>query len=189
MSESNMTPQEPDYRPMPRPPAGPPDPAGRALRGDIARLLFHWVKGQFIVAGIMAGIYAVAFYLLNVPLWFLVGFLCGVLHLVPLFGPILGLLVPVGAVLLGGGGAFQVLAVIGVYVVAQAVESFFITPKILGTELQMRPLLVFVAGILGGMMFGFIGLLFAVPVLAVAMLVWRTLSFRHMPHSGHRAGR
>jgi predicted PurR-regulated permease PerM len=180
-----VNPQAPDHRPVPTPVARPPAPPDRSLAGGVIRLLYKWVKGQFVVAGIMVAVYSAAFYLLHVPLWFLVAFLCGVLHLVPLFGPILGMIIPVAAVMLGGGGAFQVLGVLGVYVFAQAVESFYITPKILGAELRMRPLLVFVAGLLGGMMFGFIGLLLAVPVLAVAMLIWRTLAFRHhIPASG-----
>jgi len=65
------------------------------------------------------------------------------------------------------------LIVFATWVVIQGVEGFYLTPKLLGRPLGLRPLLVFAALLVGSFFFGPIGFLLAVPVLAVALVFWR----------------
>lgn len=128
---------------------------------------------------IMMALYAVGFELVKVPLWGLAAFLCGLFHLVPMMGAVLAVLIPVAFALIGGGGFGQILQIIGVFVVAQLLETFYLTPKILGRELRLSPLLVFVSVLIGGMTLGVVGALLAPPVVAIGLLIWRAT---------HRAG-
>lgn len=140
---------------------------------EILRTLARFVRGQVLIASWMTLIYAAGFFLLDVPLWPLIALVCGMLHLVPVIGAVLGLLVPVGVSLIAGRSAAQILGIIGVFAFTQALESFYLTPRILGTELRLKPVVVFLALMAGGLLFGFFGALFAVPAVAVAMLAWR----------------
>jgi predicted PurR-regulated permease PerM len=138
------------------------------------RLFAAYVRGQVLIALWMAVIYAVGYGFAGVPWWALVAPVCGALHLIPFLGAALGLILPVLISLAAGGGTNQILAILGAFVAAQAIEGFYLTPKILGRHLHMRRVLVFVALVFGSSLFGFLGAIFAVPAVAVAVLAWRT---------------
>lgn len=134
----------------------------------------HWVGGQLLIAAILTVIYAIGFALAGLPWWWAFALINGFFHLIPMLGAALGLAFPfVGWLLLTDNDPFQFLAIIGVYVGAQAFESFYLTPKILGYKLRLKPFLVFIAVIFGSSVFGFFGALLAAPVLAIAMTIWR----------------
>ncbi|MCC6863041.1 MAG: AI-2E family transporter [Bryobacterales bacterium] len=147
-----------------------------ALLFDVGRILGAYVRGQVIIAALLAAIYGAGFALLDVPAWPLVAVFSGCLHLVPILGALLAMGIPLLLKLYAGGSAYEILGVIGVYVFAQTLESFYLTPKILGRRMSLSPLTVFLAVLLGGMLFGFAGVLLAVPVAAVAALLWRHFS-------------
>ncbi|MCL4401304.1 MAG: AI-2E family transporter, partial [Acidobacteria bacterium] len=97
---------------------------------------------------------------------------CGLLNLVPRFG---GLIAMALAFLLALAfrGFLDALGALGVCVFVQAIEGFVLTPRILGRRLQMPALAVFLAVLLGGALFGFLGMLLAVPALAVLNVIWK----------------
>ena len=144
------------------------------LLKQIGANVLHWLGGQLLIAFLLTICYAVGFALAGLPGWPLFAIVNGFLHLVPMFGAALGLLFPfLGWLFFTAGDPWMLLAIIGVYVGAQALESFYLTPKILGYKLRLKPFLVFVAVILGSSLFGFVGALFAAPVLAITMTIWR----------------
>ncbi len=131
------------------------------------------MRAQIVISLILTAIYAAGFALLRLPLWFVVAPLCGLLNLIPRFGAVFGMLVGVLVALFGGLDAIRWAALIGIYVLAFAIEGYWLTPWLLGRRLGVRPLYVFLAVLVGGALFGFLGLLLAVPVLAVALVVYR----------------
>ncbi len=157
----------------------PPGPLTRERRGavplfkEIGSTLAAYVWGQIVISLILTVVYAIGFALLRVPLWFLLAPLCGMLNLVPRFGAIFAMILALGVGALGGLSLERLAGVLGVLVVAFTLEGYWLTPRILGRRLQLRPLYVFLAVLIGGAMFGFIGLLLAVPVLAIAGVIWR----------------
>ncbi len=163
--------------------AGPPHRSYPELAGRIAGTLGAWVKGQVIVSSILTLLYAIGFAAVGLPFWFVLAPLCGFLNFVPYFGYLIGL----GLVGLEGalaGLSFErVIAAVLVFVAVGAVESWYLTPRILGRRLGLKPLWVFAAILVAGTGFGFIGLLLAVPVLAVASVVWRFYNGRENPEA------
>jgi predicted PurR-regulated permease PerM len=143
------------------------------LLREIGRTLFSYLGGQLAVCLILSGLYMVGYALLGVPLWPLIAVVCGFLNLVPHFGSVIAALLSVGVSLMGGLGWERTLGVLGVYVAVSTFESYWLTPRIIGRRLKIRPLYVFLAVLLGGAMFGFVGLVLAVPVLAVLMVIYR----------------
>lgn len=146
---------------------------GQLLRQIVGHVL-HWVGGQLLIALIMTLFYATGFALAGLPWWPLFAIANGVLHLVPMFGAALGLMLPfLGWLLLTNADPYRLLAIVAVYALAQALEGFYLTPKILGYRLRLKPFLVFLAVVAGSVFFGFFGALFAAPVMAIAMTIWR----------------
>lgn len=152
-----------------------PKPPSRSLAGEIASVVGGYVVGQFKVAAILALLYMVGFALARVPLWPLMGLLGGLFQLVPVIGSLLTV-AAVGLVLLFGGADLnQYLMALGVFVVVQGLEGFYLTPKIVGRRTGLSGITVFFAILIGGALFGPPGLLLAVPAAAVVAVLWRRL--------------
>ena len=160
----------------PLPPTVPP-PQG-SLAGEVGRTLGGYVAGQAKIAAILACLYSVGYALSGVPFWLGLGILGGMLNVIPVFGSVIGLALTAYAVLLNDGGIWNYAGVLITFVVVQALEGFWLSPSILGKRVGLSPLYVFVAVLVGGAVFGPIGVLFAVPVLAVLAVVWRRAAKR-----------
>jgi predicted PurR-regulated permease PerM len=146
---------------------------------ESVRVLGIYVRGQFIMVGIMTVLYAVGFAIAHVPIWPVVAILCGLCYLVPHFGSLIALGIVSLDSLLFDQNLMHLLGVFAAWVIIQALEGFWLTPRILGKPLGLRPLLVFIALVIASIFFGPIGFLLTVPVLAVANVFWRY--FRDRP--------
>ncbi|MCC7341984.1 MAG: AI-2E family transporter [Bryobacterales bacterium] len=144
------------------------------LLRQIGGNLLHWVGGQMLIAFLLTICYAVGFALAGLPWWPLFAIANGFFHLIPMMGAALGLILPfLGWLLLTNGDPYTLLWIVLVYALVQGFEGFYLTPKILGYKLGLKPFLVFLAVVLGSSLFGFLGAFFAAPVMAVAMTIWR----------------
>ena len=153
-------------------------PADTALLKNIFISLGRYIRGQLSIVLIMIGLYSAGFFLVDLPLWWLAGALCGPFHLVPLIGTVFAAVIPITFQLVAGGGFWDVIWVLVVIGVVQLLESFYLTPKILGKELRLHPLLVVLVVLGGAIFFGPVGALLAAPVVAIGLLVWRSLASR-----------
>lgn len=132
----------------------------------------HWVGAQALICAILSAIYAVGFALLGVPLWPLAALFCGFAHAVPVFGAVVAIVIVAGVTWMARG-MYPALGAMGVFAAVSGLEGFYLTPKIMGRRLDISPLWVFFGGLLAGSLFGFVGFLLAVPVMAVVALVYR----------------
>lgn len=137
------------------------------LFDEVGRILESYVTGQLLVACGMGALYAIGFWLLAVPAWGGIALISGLLNAIPYVGTILGLLLATGFTLADSGELWRVIGVIGVFVIVQNIEGFFLTPRILGGRLQLHPMAVFLGLLIGGNLFGLLGILLAVPTIAV----------------------
>jgi predicted PurR-regulated permease PerM len=165
----------------------PNRPRGLAL--EIGRTLAVYVRAQILITAILTAVFAVGFALLALPFWYLLAPVCGLLNFIPRFGALAALLIGALAGLAAGFSLARMAALVGVFAVAFAVEGFWLTPWLLGRRLNLRPSLVFLALLAGGALFGFVGLLVAVPVLAVALAVYRFFKAGQGPDLPDRTGR
>lgn len=124
-----------------------------------------FVRGQILV-GILTGILTgVSLFLLGVPLAEFIGVLVAIFDLVPYFGPIIaGGLAVLLALSISPSLAFWTLIVV---IAIQQVESLFLSPLIVGKNTQIHPLAVLFSFLLGGMLFGFVGIIIAVPAAGI----------------------
>jgi predicted PurR-regulated permease PerM len=147
-------------------------PPQRPLHIEIGRTVGSYVVGQAKVAGILSLLYMLGFALAGLPWWPLIGLICGLLNLIPIFGAVVALVLA-GYVSLFSDREWTWVYVLVAFVVVQALEGFVITPRILGRSLGMPPLLVFVAVLVGGLFFNIVGVLLAVPIAAIGYLLWK----------------
>jgi predicted PurR-regulated permease PerM len=140
---------------------------------ESVRVLGLYVKGQIVIVSIVTVLYAIGFGLAHVPLWFFFALIAGACNVIPRIGSLIGLGIVALAAYLPHLDLKRLLIVFAVWVVVQGIEGFYLTPKILGKPLGLRPLAVFFALLAGSFLFGPIGFLLAVPVLAIANVFWR----------------
>jgi predicted PurR-regulated permease PerM len=131
-------------------------------------LISGFLRGQLLVASILGVLYAVGFGAIGVDLAIGVGLLAGVMALVPYLGNVVALGSALILCLLEFGVDWHAAAVVGWYLVVQNLEGFVLTPRIVGGSVGLHPAVVIVALLIGGDLLGFLGLLIAVPVAAVA---------------------
>jgi predicted PurR-regulated permease PerM len=132
-----------------------------------------YIKGQIIVVCIVTALYAIGFAFAHVPFWYVVAVLAGACNIIPRIGSLIGLAIAALAAYLPDLDLNRLLIVFAIWVVVQAVEGFYVTPKVLGRPLGLRPFPVFIALLAGSLIFGPIGFFLAVPILAVANVFWR----------------
>jgi predicted PurR-regulated permease PerM len=156
-------------------------PRWLGLLREIGVTLWVYVRGQILISLVMSALYAVGFALLGVPFWPLVALFSGFLNLIPAVGGVVSMLIAPLLTWIFRGELWRVLGVLGVCVAVQAIEGFYLTPKIHGLRLSLSPLAVFAVLLIGGALFGFAGLLFAVPALAVAAVIWKYFKRREPP--------
>jgi len=145
----------------------------RSVIGDVGRTLGGYFAGQVKIAAVLACLYSIGYAIAGVPFWLLCGLLSGALNIVPVVGSLIGLAITCFAVLLNDGRIWNYAGVLMTFVVVQGLEGFWLTPKLLGRRVGLSPLYVFLAVLVGGLLFGPLGILFAVPVLAVIAVLWR----------------
>jgi predicted PurR-regulated permease PerM len=133
----------------------------------VDHLVSSFVRGQLLVAGCLGLLYAIGFSWIGIDLAVGVGLLAGAMALVPYLGNVVAVSAASILCLLKFGIDGHLAAVVGWYVFVQILEGFVLTPRIVGQSVGLHPAAVIVALLIGGDLFGFFGLLIAVPLAAV----------------------
>lgn len=136
-------------------------------------LLSGFVRGQLTVCAILAVLYGFGFWLLDVPMAVLIGLVAGAIAFIPYIGSATALLLAGLLCLLEHGTGVRLIGVGVWYVIVQNLEGFVLTPRIVGGSVGMHPMTVIVALLIGGNLLGFLGLIVAVPVAAIAQVFVR----------------
>ena len=139
----------------------------------VDRALAGLVRGQLTVASIMALIYVVGLSIAGVPLAVAIGILAGFAYIVPFASPAVcvALAATFSLLELGGGAVGPIVGAVVTAVVVQLVEGWVLTPRIVGENAGLSPLAAILAVLFGGALFGFLGVLFALPVAAAGAVV------------------
>jgi predicted PurR-regulated permease PerM len=162
-------------------------PAFVAKVDEIDGVLRRWLRGQLTVAVILAIIYGIGLPLLHVPLGLLLGIAGGLANVVPYLGLVVGMVPAMLLVFLDSGEWIRVAGVAALFAGAHLLEGTVISPRIVGQGVGLRPVVVLLAVLVGGEIFGFTGVLLAVPFTAAAMVFVRDAK-RAYTTSGFFAG-
>jgi predicted PurR-regulated permease PerM len=147
---------------------------------ESVRVLGLYIRAQFLVAAIDVALYSVGFGLARVPLWPLWAIIGGFCSFIPSVGSLIPLILVTIADLVAQRSWTELAFAFGAWLAVQAIEGFVLQPILFSKPLGLRALPVFLALLLGSLAFGPIGLLLAVPVLAVANVFWRHFQQRKL---------
>lgn len=161
-------------------------PTVTRLARDCDEVLGAFLRGQLSVMVALGVIYSIGLWLVGLDLALLIGMGAGLLSFVPYLGFILGLLAAGIASVVQFHDAWHLLPVIAVFTVAQLLEGMALTPYLVGDRIGLHPVAVIFAVMVGGQLFGFFGVLFALPVAAVVMVLLRHAHQRYQESALYR---
>jgi predicted PurR-regulated permease PerM len=147
-------------------------PVAARILDDVGATLRAWVVGQLLAMMVLAMLTALGLWALGVPYWLAFGIFTGLVAVVPFFGTLVSTLLP-ALFVVGTGDWWRVLAVIVLGVVVHVVEANVVVPRIMQRQVSLPPVLTIASVLTMGTLIGVVGLVVAVPVLAVTMVVVR----------------
>jgi predicted PurR-regulated permease PerM len=150
-------------------------PGATQFASETNGVLSGLIRGQLLVMGALALIYTAGLYVVGLNVALLVGIFAGMVSFVPYLGFISGMVIASIAMAIQKQELLPVVWVLVVFGIGQTLESGFLTPKLIGDRIGLHPVAVIFAILAGGQLFGFIGVLVALPVAAVLAVVARHL--------------
>jgi predicted PurR-regulated permease PerM len=155
---------------LPRPQA----PIIRRLAREIDAVLAAFVRGQVMVCLVMAAYYAIVLSMIGLEFGLLVGAVSGLITFIPYIGALVAFVLSMGIGLVQFlPNPWPLAAILGMYAIAQVVEGNVLTPKLVGDKVGLHAVWVIFAMLAGGSLFGFVGVLLALPVAACAGVLVR----------------
>jgi predicted PurR-regulated permease PerM len=161
-------------------------PAVQDFLRECDEVLGQYLRGQLLVMVILAVAYSIGLALFGFDLAVPVGVFTGLAIAIPYLGYGLGLLLALLAGVLQFGGWYGVVAVAVVYGIGQVLESFVLTPRLVGERIGLDPLMVIFALLAFGHLFGFVGVLIALPVSALLVVAARRLRRAYLESALYR---
>ncbi|WP_210491270.1 AI-2E family transporter [Microvirga antarctica] len=146
----------------------------RAIARDIDKAIAGFVRGQALVCIILGTFYAVALSLLGLNFGAMIGMTSGILSFIPYVGSLTGLILSMGVAIVQFWPDWTlIVATLGIFVFGQFVEGNILSPKLVGESVGLHPVWLMFALLAFGSVFGFVGLLLAVPLAAAIGVVAR----------------
>jgi predicted PurR-regulated permease PerM len=147
----------------------------RDLLGDLGTTLRAYIVGQLFAMAVLAAFTALGLWLLDVPYWLTFGVFTGLVAVVPFFGTLLSTILPALFVLSGPGGGTRAMLVIALGVVVHLFEGNVVAPLVMSHKIDLPPVLTIMAVLIMGKLLGPMGLVVALPTLAVVMVIVRRI--------------
>ncbi|MBK9348725.1 MAG: AI-2E family transporter [Sulfuritalea sp.] len=158
----------------------------RQIAGDIDAVLSQYLRGQILVMAILAAYYCVALWIADIPSALSIGVVTGLLIFIPYLGYATGLILALLVAVLQFAGWGPIVAVLIVYGIGQVLESFVLTPFLVGERIGLHPLAVIFALMAFGQLFGFFGVLAALPASAALLVGLRELRLLYLDSRFYR---
>jgi len=160
----------------------------RATMVRMAKRMSSWLAGQLILSGIIGVATFIGLFLLRVPYALPLAIFATFGEMVPVIGPIVGAVPALAIAVLQS--RWQFWSVLLMAVLLQKSENFFIAPRVMSRKVQISPLAVFIAFMIGAAVLGIIGALMAIPVAAIAQVAFEEMFIerRERRHDLARAG-
>ena len=154
-----------------------------SMAHEVDELLAQYLRGQLLVMLVLAVYYSTGLAIAGFDVALPVGIITGLLVFIPYVGFGLGLVLALIAAMLQFGGFHGLIAVAIVYGIGQVLESFILTPRLVGERIGLHPLVVIFALMAFGQLFGFVGILLALPASAIISVMVKHLRMHYLSSS------
>ncbi|MBQ75456.1 MAG: AI-2E family transporter [Gammaproteobacteria bacterium] len=151
-----------------------------SLMTECDEVLSAFLRGQMLIMILLGCIYAMGLTLIGLKLAFLIGMVAGLASIVPYLGFFVGIIAASLAALFQFQDAIHLLYVGVIFGLGQMIEGMVLTPWLVGDRIGLHPVAVIFAVLAGGQLFGFVGVLLALPVAAVIMVFVRHLHLSYL---------
>ena len=164
------------------------EPTVSRLARESDSVLGAFVRGQLSVMLALGVIYGVGLWLVGIDVGPLIGMVAGLVSFVPYLGFIIGLVASLIAALVQYHDWQHIALVLMVFGIGQVMEGYVLTPRLVGDKIGLHPVAVIFAVLAGGQLFGFLGVLLALPVASVIMVLLRYAHERYLASNLYRDG-
>jgi predicted PurR-regulated permease PerM len=148
-------------------------PVTAKLAVEVNTVLSAFLRGQFYVMLALGCIYSVGLWIAGLDLALLIGMVAGLVSFVPYLGAIVGIVSACIAALVQFHELTPLISVAVVFLIGQAMEGTVLTPKLVGDKIGLHPVAVIFSVMAGGQLFGFLGILLALPIASIVMVFLR----------------
>lgn len=142
-----------------------------ALR-EAGRVGQSYLGGMFVVTTILGVLNSLALLAIGIDHPFLFGFLAGYLNFIPFIGTLMGGILPMGMAFLTEDSALPALLVLGAFTLNQVIEETMLTPNIVGDRVNVNPLFIIFAIVIGELLWGIPGVILFIPLTAIAKIIF-----------------
>jgi predicted PurR-regulated permease PerM len=149
------------------------EPTVSGLAREIDEVMGAFLRGQFMVMVALGLIYTLGLWAIGLDLAFVIGMLAGLLSIVPYLGTLVGVVSALIAASFQFQDLIHPLLALAVFGVGQTLEGMVLTPKLVGDKVGLHPVAVIFAVLAGGQLFGFLGILLALPVASALNVLLR----------------
>ncbi len=134
---------------------------------DLRKVIQHYISGVIKVMGILAVLNIIALSALGIKHAFFFGIFAAAMNILPYVGPLIGSLFPIVFALLTKDSLFFPVAVLASFIIIQSIEGNFLTPKIVGSNVNINPLVSLIALLIGSLLWGVVGMILFIPLAAI----------------------
>jgi predicted PurR-regulated permease PerM len=163
------------------------EPVVSRLARESDDVLGAFLRGQLSVMVALGIVYGVGLWLVGISVGPLIGMIAGLISFVPYLGAITGVVMAVIAALVQYQDFTHVALVLIVFAIGQSLEGYVLVPRLVGEKIGLHPVAVIFAVLAGGELFGFLGVLLALPVASVIMVLLRYAHERYTASELYRA--
>ncbi|WP_067514589.1 AI-2E family transporter [Endozoicomonas ascidiicola] len=164
------------------------EPVVVTLMKECDEVLGAFLKGQLMVMMALGGIYSLGLMMIGLEFSILIGMLAGLASIIPYMGFVIGFAAAIVVALFQFDTYTGIAMVTAVFLVGQVLESWVLTPMLVGERIGLHPVAVIFALMAGGQLFGFVGMLIALPMGAIIMVLLRHLHRNYKSSDLYHAG-
>jgi len=133
----------------------------------IDQQLGGYLRGQFTEASVVGALSVIALWLLDVPYFTLIGVFAGLANMIPYVGPVAGAVPAIVVTLVNGGDFTRIIYIVTAFAIVQLIDNIVLQPMVLSKSVNLHPLIIVLAILIGGSFFGLLGMLLAVPAAGI----------------------
>jgi predicted PurR-regulated permease PerM len=147
----------------------------KVLIPRIKKIIQKYIVGMFYVICVLFVLNSIALFSLGIQHAMLFAAIAAVLNIIPFVGPLIGSTLPVMFALITKDSLFYPLAVMASFIIIQSIESNFLTPKIVGSNVSLNPLVTLITLFVGASIWGIVGMILFIPMVAIIKEILRNI--------------
>lgn len=148
----------------------------RKVISKSAKIAQKYLFGRFILIGILAGLYMIAFTIAGIDYAIFIALLAALFSLLPFVGNFIGFGLAIVMTFISGGETAQFVGIVIAFAIIQFIESYLLEPFIVGDKVDLNPVVIIVGIVLGNIVWGIMGMLLVIPLLGIIKVVLDNIS-------------